>query len=62
MSTLLRTHTTVSRILITSIWLVVSLADLGGTRVVKGNIELTLTKHDAIRRPRRNEVPVNVLH
>lgn len=61
MNTLLRTRNTVSRILIASIWLVVSLSDLAGARVVKGNIEVTLQKHEAIRRARRNDVPLNVV-
>ena len=54
MSTFLRPHFTLSRILIAAIWVVVSLSDLTGTRVVRGNIQNTLQKHEAIRNLRRD--------
>ena len=53
MTTFLRTHQTVSRFLIASIWVVVTLSDLTGTRVVNKNISTTLQMHDTISRLRR---------
>ena len=54
MSTFLRPHFTLSRILIAAIWVVVSVADLSGPRVSVGNIATTLQKHEAIRNMRRD--------
>ena len=54
MSTFLRPHFTLSRILIAAIWVVVSVADLSGPRVSMGNIQNTLQKHEAIRNLRRD--------
>ena len=54
MSTFLRPHFTLSRILIAAIWVVVSVADLSGPRVSVGNIQNTLQKHEAIRNLRRD--------
>ncbi len=54
MSTFLRPHFTLSRILIAAIWVVVSVADLSGPRVSVGNIQNTLQKHEAIRNMRRD--------
>lgn len=54
MSTSVRTHFTRSRILIAAIWVVVSLSDLSGARVVRGNIQSTLQKHEDARRLRRD--------
>ncbi len=51
MPTFLRPHFTLSRFLIAAIWVVVSLSDLTGARVVRGNIQNTLQKHEAIRPP-----------
>ncbi len=54
MPTFLRPHFTLSRFLIAAIWVVVSLSDLTGARVVRGNIQNTLQKHEAIRNLRRD--------
>ena len=54
MSTFLRPHFTLSRILIVAIWVVVSVADLSGPRVSVGNIQNTLQKHETIRNLRRD--------
>lgn len=46
MSTFFRHHPSVSKILLASIWLLVAYLDLAGNRVVKGNIQLVLQRHE----------------
>lgn len=61
MTTFFCTHQLVSRFLIAGIWMVVSFSDITGHRVVKGNIQSTLQKHDDIRRARRSNAALTLL-